>query len=632
MTCLLRPFSSGRQFGPLLLLVALLLLDAAPAAAQRYVVTEAALDGGGGLVQQGDLTLISSLATTPVGTVRSGRYVLYSGLPSPLAGQAAILIIHDPTADGPAEEGVPRGVTARIVTNNAPLASATLYYRAGPSAEPTALEMTADADGFAATIPGTAVGAAGLTYSFLVVDEAGATIRAPRRGVYSLPVRLGDASLRTPEPQPGGATPSAYRLLSIPIVLDDPSPEAVLGDDISTLASASAYDTEVARLFEPIGTRVAEYPGTGDFELGRAFWLIVRETVEAIDAGGGTAGALNEPVDLRLNEGWNFIGTPFTTAVPVENLQTASGAVLTLRSYGADGYNTPDTPVTALQPFAGYAVFVEAATTLTVQPPGTDADAAPAAARTARPSAVSWRLRVRGAARGGRDADNVAAVHADALDGWDARDWPEPPSMGSGLRIAFDAPQSAPADVALSADVRSPSGRGHTWAFTVATDAAGPVRLSVEGVEQVPATFEAWLVDPTTRGSWNLRTSAQARLEVLSDGATRPMRLVVGTSAYVREALRDLEALPLEYVLHPPYPNPSAGPVAFQVGLPEDDRVTVEVYNILGQRIARVKDGEPMTAGVHTVVWDASRLASGVYFVRMEAGTYRKTQKLVRIR
>ena len=102
--------------------------------------------------------------------------------------------------------------------------------------------------------------------------------------------------------------------------------------------------------------------------------------------------------------------------------------------------------------------------------------------------------------------------------------------------------------------------------------------------------------------------------------------------AQVHQALRDLEALPLEYVLHPPYPNPSAGPVAFQVGLPEDDRVTVEVYNILGQRIARVKDGEPMTAGVHTVVWDAPRLASGMYFVRMQAGDYRKAQKLVRVR
>jgi flagellar hook assembly protein FlgD len=154
----------------------------------------------------------------------------------------------------------------------------------------------------------------------------------------------------------------------------------------------------------------------------------------------------------------------------------------------------------------------------------------------------------------------------------------------------------------------------------------------VDGVAQVPARFEAWLVDGTTKDTWNLREKQQARVAVLTDGATRSMQLVVGTSAYVSEKLRDLEALPRKYALDAPYPNPSSGPVAFQVGLPQSDRVTVEVYNILGQRIATLKDREQMTAGYHTVVWNAPRLASGLYFVRMEAGSYRETQKLMRVR
>ena len=635
MICLFRLSVLLRSVGVLLLGGGLLLLLAGPAAAQRYTVREAALDGGGGLVQSGDLTLISSLSAGPVGTVRTDRYVLYSGLPSPFAGRVAILIVHDPTAGGPATEGEPRGVTARIVTNNAPLRSATLYYRSGPGAALIALEMTADEAGFVATIPGAAVGAAGLTYYFEAVDEEGTRIRAPRRGVYSLPVRLGASSLQKPESQPGGSTQAAYRLLSVPIVLDDPSPEAVLGDDIPTLASGSAYDTEVARLFEPIGTRVAEYPGTGAFDLGRAFWLIVRDAVATIDAGAGTVTPLNVPVDLSLSDGWNFVGTPFTAPVPVENLRTASGAPVTLRSYGADGYNTPDTPVTEMQPFAGYAVFVEAATTLTVEPP-TAPDGEETATTRSRPAssgaAFPWHLRLRGTARGGADADNVAAVHPDAADGWDATDWPEPPALAGRLRIAFDAPEGAPGDVPLSADVRRPSGRGLTWPLTVQTDAAGPVQLSVEGVDRVPARFEAWLVDAQTKTTWNLREAPRARLDVLGEGGERSLRLVVGTTAYVQEKLRGLEALPLSVELRPPYPNPSTGPVAFQLGLPEDERVTVEVYNILGQRVALLKDGEPMTSGFHTVVWDAPRLASGMYFVRMQAGDYRKAQKLVRVR
>jgi hypothetical protein len=99
---------------------------------------------------------------------------------------------------------------------------------------------------------------------------------------------------------------------------------------------------------------------------------------------------------------------------------------------------------------------------------------------------------------------------------------------------------------------------------------------------------------------------------VLTDGGERPMRLVVGTKAYVKDILRDLEALPVKYALDPPYPNPSVGPVAVQLGLPQDDRVTVEIYNLLGQRIATLKDREAMSAGFHTIVWDDQRLASGM--------------------
>lgn len=604
-------------------------------AAQQYTVQEASLDGGGGVVTTGSLELTSSLATQPAGTVRTDRYVLYSAWPSPFVGQLAILIVHDPEAGGPAEEGQPRDVTARIVTNDAPLQSATLYYRRGSGEAPDSVSMTADDAGFVGTIPGSAITEAGLTYYFEAVDEQGTTMRAPRRGVYALPVRLDESGIQKPGTQPGGSTQSAYRLISMPVVLDNPSPEAVLGDDIPSLASAAAYEPSKARLFEPIGTRVAEFPGTGDFELGRAFWLIVRNEVDSIDAGQGTVKALNDPVEIDLSSGWNFVGTPFTTPIPAENLQTESGEDITLRAYGEEGYNTPDAPVTEMDPFEGYAVFVEEATTLIVKPPLRDAEKSGSSETAIEPTEdrrFPWRLRIRGTASSGWDADNVAAVHADAADNWDAQDWPEPPSLGSGLHVAFDAPDGAPADVSLSADVRRPFSQGATWPLTVESDETGSVRLSVEGVKQVPSAFEVWLVDETTKTTWNLRDTPQARFEVLSEGATRSMKLVVGTDAYVREMLRDLEALPLEYTLRPPYPNPSSGPVAFQVGLPEDDRVTLAVYNVLGQRVALLKDGESMSAGFHTVVWDAPRLASGVYFVQVEAGDYRESQKLVRVR
>ena len=623
-------FTRCRLQGITIMVIVLLGMVVAPAAAQ-YTLEEQVLDGGGGRVEAGGRTLTSSLAPIPVGTVQSGPYVLYSAFPGPLAVQ-----IQQEACAATAIAGQPCDVIVRILTDSDAPRTATLFYGSAASISPTAVSMTRNGNSFAATIPGAAIAEAGLTYYFEIVNDQGVRVRAPRQGVYALPVQLtGDGPFR-PEGLAGGTTQAAYRLLSVPVTPDDPSPEAVLGDDIPTLASTGAYDNAVARLYEPIGTRVAEYPGTGDFVLGSAFWLITRDEVPRIDAGPGQARALNRPFSVLLEQGWNFVGTPFTVPVPVENLQTSTGDPVILRAFRDGSYNAASDPVTAMMPFEGYAVYASAPTTLTIQPPlpsdGTAALATKSASASSR-TGFPWSLRVRGTARTGWDTDNVAAVHADAADGWDTADWPEPPSLGSGLRLAFDAPAGAPPDVTLSADVRRPFTAGGTWPLTFTTATAGPVHLAVDGVKTVPAAFDVFLLDRTTKATWDLRRTPTATVEVLSEGGgTRALYLMVGTKAYLRQALNGLDAVPQTYALNPPYPNPSSGTVAFQLELPKDDQVTIEVYNILGQRLAVLKHREPMRSGIHTVVWDAPHLSSGMYFVRMEAGDYTKTQKLVRIR
>ena len=621
-------FTMRRVWSTALTIVALMFLSAAPAAGQ-YTITEQVLDGGGGRVEGGRRVLTSSLAPIPVGTVQSGRFVLYSAFPGPLTVQVEQDVCT-------AVAGQPCDVTVRILTDSDAQRTATLFYGNAVSVAATAVSMSRVGDGFEATIPGGAIGEAGLTYYFEIVNDQGVQVRVPRQGVLSLPVQLPGDGPRRPEGHAGGDTQAAYRLLSVPVTPDDPSPEAVLGDDIPTLANASAYDNAVARLFEPIGTRLAEYPGTGDFELGSAFWLIVRDEVATIDAGPGQTQALTDPFQKPLEQGWNFIGTPFTVPVPVANLQTSTGDPITLRSFRNGSYNAAIDPVIEMRPFEGYAVYVPAPTVLTIQPPRSDAGGvalvAKSAAGTSR-SRFPWYLRVRGTAGTGWDTDNVAAVHTDASDGWDAADWPEPPSLGGGLRVTFDAPMGAPEGVALSADVRRPLASGGTWPLTVETAGAGPVHLTVEGVTQVPAAFEVMLLDLATKATWDLRRTPSARVDVLSkEGGTRSLQLLVGTTEYLRRTLKTLDIVPQVYALNPPYPNPSSGTVAFQLELPQDDDVSIEVYNILGQRLAVLKHREPMRAGFHTVVWDAPRLASGMYFVRMKAGDYQKTQKMVRIR
>jgi hypothetical protein len=81
--------------------------------------------------------------------------------------------------------------------------------------------------------------------------------------------------------------------------------------------------------------------------------------------------------------------------------------------------------------------------------------------------------------------------------------------------------------------------------------------------------------------------------------------------------------IPQTFALMQNYPNPFNPTTTLRYGLPKDARVNLSIYNILGQRVATLKD-EIQNVGYYDVVWDGrndfgSQIASGVYFYRIEA-------------
>lgn len=79
------------------------------------------------------------------------------------------------------------------------------------------------------------------------------------------------------------------------------------------------------------------------------------------------------------------------------------------------------------------------------------------------------------------------------------------------------------------------------------------------------------------------------------------------------------------------YPNPFAGTARFRFTLPQSERVTLSVYNLLGQRVAAVLSDELRAAGEHAVAWTPEALPSGVYLYRLHAGDRTATGRLVRL-
>ena len=70
--------------------------------------------------------------------------------------------------------------------------------------------------------------------------------------------------------------------------------------------------------------------------------------------------------------------------------------------------------------------------------------------------------------------------------------------------------------------------------------------------------------------------------------------------------------------------------------LPDAEHVSLEVYNLLGQRVVTLVD-EQMSAGTHTVIWNGidaggRQVATGVYFYRISAGEYNDVKKMILIK
>jgi len=90
----------------------------------------------------------------------------------------------------------------------------------------------------------------------------------------------------------------------------------------------------------------------------------------------------------------------------------------------------------------------------------------------------------------------------------------------------------------------------------------------------------------------------------------------------------NINIIPVEFSVSNAYPNPFNPVTALNINLPEDNLVKVNVYNVTGQLIDAVFSNN-LTAGSHSITWDAGNLTSGVYLIRTEAGKNISTQKVM---
>lgn len=113
--------------------------------------------------------------------------------------------------------------------------------------------------------------------------------------------------------------------------------------------------------------------------------------------------------------------------------------------------------------------------------------------------------------------------------------------------------------------------------------------------------------------------------------------LEVESSAQSHDAVTSVEGeigLPESFELMQNYPNPFNPATTLKYSMPEQARITIKVYDLLGKEVVTLVDNELKQAGFHVTAWDGRNtignvVASGMYFVKMQIGNFVQTRKMV---
>jgi hypothetical protein len=91
-------------------------------------------------------------------------------------------------------------------------------------------------------------------------------------------------------------------------------------------------------------------------------------------------------------------------------------------------------------------------------------------------------------------------------------------------------------------------------------------------------------------------------------------------------------SIPAEFYLNQNFPNPFNPLTTILFGLPEKQKVTVKVFDVLGREVSTILDNMEEKAGNHRIEWDAAKYSTGVYFLRLQAGPYTDVKKMMLIK
>lgn len=319
---------------------------------------------------------------------------------------------------------------------------------------------------------------------------------------------------------------------------------------------------------------------------------------------------------------WNMLGNPYSGPVDVRDFVANNGALATsVAQTWVNGTWVLSTSTNHLiQPWQGFFIQNQDASSITI----------PRTARLAdMPAEFMIQFELSGVNNETQhtltDRSLVLYFNEQATTGIDAWDAEKMFALSAEYaQIGFAAGNTLYAQRAFPMEL---NGNFNLPLSIVHSDISGEFSLAWKGTENLPTDWSLMLFDSVTNRSLDL-TKADSYTFMLHGDSKDNDRFKLELKG--RDGSGTSE-LPQEITLSQNYPNPFNPVTQITYTLPQMEDVRIDVFNVVGQRVATLVNSS-VQAGVHTIAFDASRLASGVYIYRLQAGSKVISRKMTLVK
>ena len=415
-----------------------------------------------------------------------------------------------------------------------------------------------------------------------------------------------------------GGSRGDYQMVSVPLVLDNSSPDEVFEDDFLT------YNKEKWRLFRfQGGGNVENKDGLDAIDPGNAYWLIVKnEPGTPVDTGPGitTQVTKQDPFVIPLRKGWNQIGSPYNFNVSWSDVisfnNDPNGVKTVLREYQpGGGYQESD----VLRAFGG--AFVESEVTIDIMIPVIRNNSVQTGRFTSNTGSTpnqqgDWEVKIDLLTSQFSSRINGFGMKNGASYGNDRYDASSSPGIDfiNNIELKFDHPEHF--QKSLAKDIR-PVASSEIWEFSVATEASsGFATMQWGDVSEQVGDKELYLYDIGNGKVIDMLNTTSYEVDLSS---SRVFKAYYGTKEFIDDNLQ-----PESIYLGQSYPNPFTNFTHIPFTLaknPANYQLELSIFNLMGQKVKALASGE-FEPGFYELEWNGKNekgntQPSGVYLYKL---------------